>query len=234
MDNELYHPFSVIYHNNIYNENNRDNRDNIDDIDIDNIDSNNIITTTIDINDNNECIITINALNLHDEECVICTYELHLYDIVNTSCCKQKIHKKCIVECFRNSGSCPLCRAKYILKQNLEVTYENYEMKSQVDKKNTDSSSATSHNHIIINSNNREYICYDITIECICKMLIPTLFCGFILGLLIVLGIIPFFHYSGRHGYKCLDNYTNYTNCTYNKNTTNVTHLTNLTNLTKF
>jgi hypothetical protein len=202
----------------------------------------NIITTNIDINDNNECVITINALNVHlfddNEECVICTYDLLEYDVVNTSCCKQKIHKKCIVECFRNSGSCPLCRAKYILKQNLEVTYENYEMKSEVDKKNIESSSATSHNQIIINtnnSNNREYIRYDIKIECICKMLIPTLFCGFILGLLIVLGIIPFFHYSGRHGYKCLDNYTNYTNCTYNKNTTtNSTYNKNLKNLTKF
>ena len=191
----------------------------------------NIITTNIDINDNNECVITINTLNVHlfddSEECVICTYDLLDFDVVNTSCCKQKIHKKCIVECFRNSGSCPLCRAKYILKQNLEVTYENYEMKSEIDKKNTESSS--SNNQIIINTNtnnhnnhNEECICCDVTNQCICRIFMPMLFCGFILALLIVIGVIPFFHYIGN-SHKCLNNYTN---CTFYKNTTNLTNIT--------
>ena len=227
MDNQLYHPFSIIYNNNTYNENN------IIDNDID-INENKIITTNIDINDNNECIITINALNIDYEECVICTYELHLYDIITTSCCKQKIHKKCIVECFRNSGSCPLCRAKYILKQNLEVTYENYEMKSEVDKKNTEVSQQSSSNTLIIsNTNNQDEECiscnYDISIVCMCKYIVPMIFCCFIIAMLVMVGVIPLFHYSNHDYRNCLDNYSN---CTYNKNTTNNT--TYVKNLTKY
>ena len=196
----------------------------------------NIITTNIDINDNNECVITINTLNVHlfddNEECVICTYDLLDFDVVNTSCCKQKIHKKCIVECFRNSGSCPLCRAKYILKQNLEVTYENYEMKSEIDKKNIISSHSLQTSSSTPNNNDEECIscCFDISITCMCKYIVPMIFCCFIITMLVIVGVIPLFHYS-NHDRNCLDNYSN---CTYNKNNTNLTHLTNLKNLTKY
>ena len=237
MDNQLYHPFSIIYNNNTYNENNIIDND----IDIKNINNENKIITTN--NDNNECIITINALNIDDEECVICTYELHLYDIITTSCCKQKIHKKCIVECFRNSGSCPLCRAKYILKQNLEVTYENYEMKSEVEKKNTEVSQQSSSNPLIIsNTSIQDEECisynYDISITCMCKYIVPMIFCCFIIAMLVMVGVIPLFHYSNHDYRNCLDNYSN---CTYNKNTTNTTYNKNTTynnthlkNLTKY
>ena len=61
-------------------------------------------------------------------------------------------------------------------------------------------------------------------------MIVPIIFCCFIITMLVIVGVIPLFHYS-NHDRNCLDNYSN---CTYNKNNTNLTHLTNLKNLTKY
>jgi hypothetical protein len=75
-----------------------------------------------------EIIHPFSAIDINPE-CIICMDNLNTYDIINTICCKQDIHKKCIVECFRNNGRCPLCRKQYILKEDLENEYENYKIK---------------------------------------------------------------------------------------------------------
>ena len=55
--------------------------------------------------------------------------------------------------------------------------------------------------------------------------------------MLVIVGVIPLFHYSNHDYRNCLDNYSNCTyntNTTYNKNTTNTTYNKNLKNLTKY
>ena len=60
--------------------------------------------------------------------CSICLSENHLN--VRTGCCKNKFHKKCLIEWLRNNPLCPLCR-----NENIKVLTKKLEKKKLEKKK---------------------------------------------------------------------------------------------------
>jgi hypothetical protein len=45
-----------------------------------------------------------------NNECAICYNYLFKNNTTFTFCCKQKIHKKCLDECYSINNRCPFCR----------------------------------------------------------------------------------------------------------------------------
>jgi hypothetical protein len=63
-----------------------------------------------------------------NNECAICYNYLFKRNTVFTLCCKQKIHKKCLDECYGINNRCPFCRTNNQNNNNIFINQNHHNL----------------------------------------------------------------------------------------------------------